>query len=96
MLAIQVFIYLQLLDFLTTLVGFRLGATEASPMIAKLIQATTPAVGVAASKVIGLLIGGLCIAANRARLVGWINYWYAGLIVWNLCIILAAGSRLAP
>jgi hypothetical protein len=95
MLAIQVFVYLQLLDFLTTLVGFRLGAHEASPFIAKLIHVSSPAVGVAASKIVGLGIGGVCVLANRARLVNWINYWYAGLIVWNLCVILAAGSRVA-
>jgi hypothetical protein len=94
MLAIQVFVYLQLLDFLTTLVGFKLGASEASPFIAKLIQATSPAIGVGASKLLGLGIGGLCIAVNRAKLVSWINYWYAGLVVWNLCIILVA-SQLA-
>ena len=29
----QVFVYLQLLDLLTTLVGFRMGAAEASPFI---------------------------------------------------------------
>jgi hypothetical protein len=91
---IHIFLYLQLLDFLTTMVGFRLGAREASPFIVKLIHATSPAVGVAASKVVGLGIGGLCLFLNRARLVGWINYWYAGVIVWNMFIILAAGDRL--
>ena len=91
---IHIFVYLQLLDLLTTLVGFKLGASEVSPFIVKLIHATSPAMGVAASKVVGLGIGGLCIAMNRARLVGWINYWYAGLVVWNLCMILTAGNRL--
>jgi len=91
---IHIFLYLQLLDFLTTMVGFKLGASEASPFIAKLIHASSPAVGVAASKVVGLGIGGLCVFLNRARLVGWINYWYAGVIVWNMFIILAAGNRL--
>ena len=90
--AIYIFVYLQLLDFLTTLVGFRLGASEASPFIAKLIHVSSPVMGVAASKVLGLAIGGLCIATNRARLVGWINYWYAGLVVWNLCMIMIAGQ----
>jgi hypothetical protein len=91
--AIHIFIYLQLLDFLTTMVGFKLGASEASPFITKLIHVSTPALGVAAWKVVGLGIGGLCIAMNRVRLVGWINYWYAGVIVWNLCVILTAGQR---
>jgi hypothetical protein len=89
---IQIFVYLQLLDFLTTLVGFKVGASEASPFIAKLIHATSPALGVAASKIVGLGIGVLCVAMNRARLVGWINYWYAALIVWNLGVILTAGN----
>jgi Domain of unknown function (DUF5658) len=91
---IQIFVYLQLLDFLTTMVGFKLGASEASPFIVKLIHVSSPAVGVAASKVVALGIGGLCVAMNRARLVGWINYWYAGLTVWNLFVILEAGKHL--
>jgi hypothetical protein len=92
MLALQVFVYLQLLDFLTTLVGFRIGASEASPFIAKLIHATSPAMGVAVSKLVGLGIGGLCIALNRSRLITWINYWYAGLVVWNLSVLLIASG----
>ena len=92
MLAIQAFVYLQLLDFLTTLVGFRLGASEASPFIAKLIHASSPAMGVAASKVLGLAIGGICLATGRSRLILWINYWYAALIIWNLCVILMASG----
>ncbi|HXJ38892.1 MAG TPA: DUF5658 family protein [Bryobacteraceae bacterium] len=92
MLAIQAFIYLQLLDFLTTLIGFKVGASEASPFIAKMIHLTSPAWGVAASKVLGLGIGAICVASGRSRLITWINYWYAGLIVWNLCIILRAAN----
>jgi hypothetical protein len=92
--ALQIFVYLQLLDFLTTLIGFKVGASEASPFIAKLIHASSPVLGVAASKVVGLAIGGLCVALNRIRLVSWINYWYGALIIWNLCIILSAGNHL--
>ena len=43
----QIFIYLQLLDLLTTLVGFKMGAAEASPFIRMLMPAG-PAAGVAA------------------------------------------------
>lgn len=88
--AIQIFVYLQLLDFLTTMAGFKDGAYEVSPFIARLIHSSSPLLGLAASKVIGLAIGGLCIALNKTKLVGWINYWYAGLVVWNLCVILVA------
>jgi len=35
---VQIFIYLQLLDILTTLVGFKLGVAEASPFIQMLMR----------------------------------------------------------
>jgi hypothetical protein len=87
MLSIQLFIYLQLLDFLTTLLGFRLGASEASPFIRALTH-FGPAIGVALSKAIALGLGAYCIWRKKAYVIGWINYWYAGLVVWNLCVIL--------
>jgi hypothetical protein len=90
MLVIQVLIYLQVLDFITTMIGFRLGASEASPFILKLIHMTSPAIGVAAAKMVGLGIGALCVVSHRPRLIGWINYWYAGLVVWNLATIYMA------
>ena len=93
--AIQIFVYLQLLDFLTTAAGFKEGAYEVSPFIAKLIHSSSPLLGLAASKAIGLVVGGLCIAMNRVRLIALINYWYAGLVVWNLCVILVAQHNLS-
>jgi hypothetical protein len=88
----QIFVYLQLLDLLTTLIGFKLGAAEASPFIRALMHAG-PAVGVIGSKVLALGLGALCVWANKAHVVRWITYWYAGLIVWNLMIMLAAPGR---
>lgn len=85
---IQIFVYLQVLDLLTTLVGFRMGAAEASPFIRVLMQ-WGPTAGVVLSKLGALSLAGLCLWLNKHRLIGWISYWYAGLIVWNLCVILA-------
>lgn len=91
--AIDIFVYLQLLDFLTTLAGFKVGAGEVSPFIAKLIHISSPLAGLAASKVLGLAMGGICVATNRMWLVGWVNYWYAALVVWNLFVIVIACSH---
>jgi hypothetical protein len=91
---ILVFIYLQLLDFLTTLAGFRIGASEASPFIVKLIQAVGPVMGVAASKAVALVIAAACVGLNRGRLIVWANYWYAALIAWNLYVLILAGGHL--
>ncbi|MGA2723525.1 MAG: DUF5658 family protein [Bryobacteraceae bacterium] len=85
---IQIFIYLQLLDVLTTLVGFKLGAAEASPFIQVLMH-IGPAAGVIASKVLALAIGAICIYTRKQHLIRWITYWYGGLVVWNLVVLLA-------
>ncbi len=89
----QVFIYLQLLDLLTTLVGFKLGAGEASPFI-RLLMHAGPVAGVAASKALALGLGGLCVYLKKHKLIRWATYWYGGLVVWNLMIMLAAPARL--
>jgi hypothetical protein len=86
-----VFIYLQLLDLLTTLVGFKLGAKEASPFIRMLMYAG-PAAGVMASKFLSLGLGAVCIYFKKDHLIRWVSYWYGGLIVWNLMVLLASSN----
>ncbi len=84
----HIFIYLQLLDLLTTLVGFKLGAAEASPFIRMLMHAG-PATGVIASKLVALVLGGVCVYGKKHNLIRWVTYWYAGLVVWNLMVMLS-------
>lgn len=86
---IEVFLYLQVLDLFTTLVGFKLGLSEASPFI-RLLIAAGPFMGVALSKIVAFGLGAICVATHRMKLISWINYWYAGLVVWNMCLILQA------
>jgi hypothetical protein len=83
------FVYLQLLDLLTTLVGFKLGAREASPFIRMLMHAG-PAIGVMASKLLALALGAVCLYYKKNHLIRWASYWYCGLVVWNLMVMLAA------
>jgi hypothetical protein len=89
----QIFIYLQLLDLLTTLLGFRLGAAEASPFI-RLMMHVGPATGVIASKVLALGIGGLCFYLNKSHVIRWISYWFGGLVIWNLIVMLAVPGHM--
>jgi hypothetical protein len=85
----HIFVYLQLLDFLTTLVGLKLGARELSPFVAMLMH-VGPGTGVAACKLVALVLGGVCVYAKKEHLIRWIAYWYGGLVVWNLMVVLAA------
>jgi hypothetical protein len=89
----QVFIYLQLLDLLTTLVGFKMGAGEASPFI-RMLMHVGPAFGVLASKILALALGAFCVYTRKLHLIRWASYWYGGLVVWNLIVILTARGHL--
>ncbi|MGA3040620.1 MAG: DUF5658 family protein [Bryobacteraceae bacterium] len=90
MLYTQMFLYLQVLDLFTTLIGFKLGLGEASPFIRALLQ-FGPLAALLLSKGAALVLAGACIAMHKRHLIRWITYWYAGLIAWNLCTILASG-----
>jgi len=90
---IHLFVLLQFLDLITTLVGFRMGAAEASPLI-RLMMHAGPAAGVVLSKVAALGLCLISISTGRHRLIRWIAYWYIGLVIWNLGVILRASGRI--
>lgn len=84
--SLQLFFYLQLLDVLTTLAGFRLGFSEASPFI-HLLMRFGVLEGLLGSKMVAIAIGAFCVWRRRYRVIGIINYWYAALVIWNLALI---------
>jgi hypothetical protein len=87
-LSLQVFCYLQVLDVLTTWLGFRIGLSEASPFI-RMLMGLGPMAAVLGSKVVALGLGALCVWSDRLHVIRLINYWYAGLVIWNLALILS-------
>jgi hypothetical protein len=92
MLTFQIFVYLQILDLLTTIIGLRLGLGEMSPFIRGVIF-FGPAIAVLLSKVVAFGLAGLCVALKRRALIRRINYGYAALAVWNLGLILMASGN---
>jgi len=80
---IEVFLYLQVLDLLSTLIGFSLGNSEASPFVRLLVH-WGPVTGVVLSKILAVAIASICLLLRRRKLILWINYFYAALVVWNL------------
>jgi hypothetical protein len=86
-LLIEIFLYLQLLDILTTLLGFSLGISEGSPFI-QLMLRWGPVNGLILSKILAAGLAGACLYLGKRNLIRWINYWYAALVVWNLTLIL--------
>jgi hypothetical protein len=90
---VVVFVCLQILDVLTTLVGLRFGAAESSIFVARLMQ-SSPVTGLLLSKAIAFSLAMGALGANRERLMRFVNFWFAGVISWNLLIIGIARSRL--
>jgi hypothetical protein len=80
---VEVFLYLQILDILTTLIGFSLGNGEASPFI-RLMVRWGPLAGLLFSKILAAGLAAACLLLRRRKLLHWINYWYAALVAWNL------------
>ena len=80
------FIFLQILDVLTTVTGLRMGADEGSVFINRIMHfGTIPALLM--SKALSLVLVTAVVAFGRKRLMRWLNFWYAAVVTWNLAII---------
>ncbi len=90
---LELFFLLQLLDFLTTLVGLRMGGTEMSPFAHWLMQFDA-VLGLAVVKLIGIGLGAYCVATRRIQVLAKVNYIFAVIVVWNLHNILRAVTSL--
>lgn len=82
------FAALQGLDLLTTLAAFRMGAFEVNPLVAHLTLQFGRLGGVLASKVIAVLI-----ALGVRRLIWVVNIFYAGVVTWNVIILVLLSMR---
>ncbi len=89
------FVYLQLLDLLTTLAFLLNGIREANPLVRWALNAApTPLGGLLGVKVLAVLLGLYCWRFGKERLLVRINLLFAVLVAWNL-VALIAGSVLA-
>ena len=76
------FAALQVLDLLTTLAAFHLGAFEVNPFVTHLTVQFGRFRGVLISKVIAIAI-----AMGIRRLVWVVNLFYAAVVGWNLAVL---------
>jgi hypothetical protein len=86
MLCVKVFMYLQILDFITTIAGFRMGLVEGSPMIRWMTQ-FGPVFAVATAKILAFVLGAICYWYNHKKLLRRVTYWYAGIVSWNVGLL---------
>jgi hypothetical protein len=84
--SLLVFVALQLLDVLSTIVGIRLGASEASIFVGRILR-YGPMEGLLISKLMAVLLVAAALKFQRPRLVVFLNYWFAAVVSWNLIMI---------
>jgi hypothetical protein len=84
--SLSVFVLLQLLDILTTLLGLRVGASEGSFFIGRLMK-VDPMAALLISKLFAVVLVGVALRWHRPRVVVLVNYWVALVVVWNLIAI---------
>jgi hypothetical protein len=84
--SLSVFVALQSLDILTTLLGMRLGAREASIFIGRLMNAG-PIAALLIAKIFAVLLVAVALRFRRPRFVVFLNYWFAVVVTWNLVMI---------
>ena len=87
-----VFVALQSLDILTTLIGLRIGASEGSMFIGSVMRAG-PFAGLLISKLFAALLVTVALKFRRPRVVVFLNYWSAAVVTWNLVMIVLAALR---
>jgi hypothetical protein len=84
--SMAVFFSLQALDVLTTLIGLRLGASEGSFFVGRVMR-LDPVAGLFISKAFAVILVSAALGFHRPRVVVFLNYWFAGLVAWNLIAI---------
>jgi hypothetical protein len=89
--ALTIFIVLQCLDVLTTLIFLSKGMAEGNPLMGlALSSARAPWLGLGLAKLIAVLIGQHCYRSGRFSLLRRANAGYSLVVGWNLIGITAA------
>lgn len=89
--ALPVFVFLQFLDALTTLVFLRAGVAEGNPLVTlALAHGHAPWTGLVAVKIVATMIGLICSRTERTTTLRLANFGYSLIVGWNLIAIAAA------
>ncbi len=85
------FIYLQLLDVLTTIAFMLQGVGEGNPIVRWAMRVTeNPIGGLFMLKAVGVALAMLCIYRSRERLLRRVNVLFAVVVVYNLVALILA------
>src|SRR5262245_48375804 len=87
--SLTVFVALQVLDILTTLLGLQLGAHETSVFVERLMK-IGPVAALLIAKILAVALVSLALRFKRPRVIVFLNFWFAAVVTWNLGTIVMA------
>jgi len=86
------FIYLQLLDLLSTIACLKFGGVEGNPFVRLLMrQFDNPLNGLLVAKFLAIFVGYITWEFCSPKILLWINIMFAIVVVWNLLGLLWGG-----
>ena len=86
---LSIFVYLQILDLLTTILFLKMGLVEGNWLVSLLIR-WSPMLGVLLAKIGTIILALIAVHYHKIRVMRLANFGYSGVVVWNLvCIIMA-------
>lgn len=87
----QIFLFLQVLDLLTTIIVLQRGGYEANPVVRQFFSAGTLE-GLVLSKLLVVGIAAAVVFWQRYRVLFLSNYVYAAVVCWNLLAVVLSAS----
>jgi len=84
---LSIFVYLQVLDFLTTILFLKLGLPEGNWLVAHLVH-WSPLLGVLVAKLATIIVALIAMHYHKIRVMRLANFGYGGVVVWNLVIMI--------
>jgi len=90
--SLKVFVALQVLDIVTTLLGLSMGAKEASIFLSRLMN-LGPVAALLIAKILAVALVAMALKMKRPRVVVFLNFWFAAVVSWNLGTIVYTQLR---
>ena len=88
--SLTIFVALQTLDVLTTLIGLQVGAREGSVFIGQLMQ-VGPVAALLICKIFAVFLAATAMKLKRPRVIVVLNLWFVVIVAWNLAMIVLSG-----
>lgn len=89
------FVYLQFLDFLTTIAFLLQGVGESNPIVRWAIRnGPNPVGGLFLLKLAVIPLALYCLYRSRVRLLKTVNIFFGLLVVYNLCVLILSNPAI--